>query len=273
MIWVVWGHDLYRKPACGVIPKARRFAGNLWRWDYLKNHKIRQFKAIGIGFKFDAIEVKRRFGSNMKILTTPYGLMPDMHNFKSVIDGTAKENASAKHGNKPYKVMIGHSAFPYLNHEKTVNQLKKFKDENILVSFPFPYGSPEYAGKIANFAIEIFGTKKVEIINERLPIEDYIKYLTSVDACVLEQYQGGLGNFYILLYLEKKLFMNDAGILKMAADLEGIESYSTDNIDRMSFTEFSSPLSNGKRGKEFSELYIDGENFIRMWKNTLKTLR
>jgi dTDP-N-acetylfucosamine:lipid II N-acetylfucosaminyltransferase len=270
IIWVVWGSDLYRGYwANSLYKKGIRLVADLLRLYYIRNYKIRQFKAIGIGFKYDAIEVRRRFGNQIKILAAPYGYRPDM---KDKLDEILSESTDTCK-NRPYKIMIGHSAFPFLNHIDIMNKLKKFKDENIIISLVLSYGDMKYAKKVEEHAITLFGNEKVEVIRELLPNDVYIKYLKSVDTCILDYtHQSALGNFYLLLYLGKKLFLNGKGILRLSTILEGVEAHSVEEIDKMNFKEFSSQLTNVDKGKDFGGFYIDETSTIMMWKNAFREL-
>lgn len=269
IIWVVWGSDLYRSSLYdGYRKKIMRFFGDLIRLNFVREYKIKQFKAIGIGFKYDALEVNQRFGNQIKMLTTPYGYRPDI---KDKLDEILSEPILK---NKPYKIMIGHSAYPFLNHIDIMNKLKKYKKENIIISLILSYGNMKYAKKVKDHAIALFGIDKVEIINDFMPLDLYIKHLKSVDACILDyKHQSALGNFYILLYFGKKLFLNSGGILRLSTVLEAVEAYSVEDIDEMDFKEFSSLLTDNKKGKDFGGFYIDEGNTNDMWKNTLRELK
>ncbi|MDD2519302.1 MAG: TDP-N-acetylfucosamine:lipid II N-acetylfucosaminyltransferase [Bacilli bacterium] len=270
IIWVVWGSDLYRGSwVNSFYKKGIRFAVDLMRLNFIRDYKIKQFKAIGIGFKYDAIEVRRRFGNQIKILAAPYGYKPGI---KGKLDEILLESVDT-YKTRSYKIMIGHSAYPFLNHFDIMNKLKRFKDENIIISLVFSYGDMKYAKKVEDYAINLFGNEKVEVLRELMPIDVYIRYLKSVDACILDYtHQSALGNFYILLYLGKKLFLNGKGILRLSTILEAVEAYSVEEIDKMDFNEFSSLFTNNDRGKAFGGFYIDENNTVMMWKNVFREL-
>ncbi len=268
IIWCVWGEDhLYpsSKVNKGIYNKFREVIGLLLRWK--SNRKIKKIHAIGIGFEYDAIAVRQKFG-DIKILRTEYGYKKGR---LSVIDSASKFVNKEKESS-PYKIMIGHSAYPHLNHIKILDLLEKFKNENIIISLVLSYGDECYATKVENHAKELFNDK-VEIIKEYMDFKAYLDYLNSVDVWIFDYLgQNALGNFYILLYLEKKIFLNNNSLLMLAARLEDLEVYNIDNIDNMDFSEFIAMNSNIRNNRRFSSFYLNEENAIRSWENTFKEL-
>ena len=269
IIWCEWGHDLYdkREEPKTIYRKIRRVIGDIIRLNYIKKKQIQKFYAIGIGFQYDAIEVRRRFGNNMKIVMTPYGYIKDnKKNIDNIINNTVEE--------KEYKkIMVGHSAYDFLNHKKLFSQLAKYKDENIKISLVLAYGCDDYAEEVKKEAIKLFGNDKVEIIDKMMSQEEYLKYLSTVDICLLDyKHQAALGNIYFLLYMGKKLFLNKDGIIKLFANLENIETYNIEDIDKMDYAEFSRKIENPLYGKQFAEFHINDENYIKIWENTLEEL-
>lgn len=273
IIWCIWGHDLYQKDKPQkpktVYRKIRRFFGNIKRFfpNYYEKKQIKQFYAMGIGFQYDAIEVKRKYGEEMKIIMAPYGYVKNnKQNIDKIINNEEK-------GENYKKIMVGHSAYEFLNHIKLLNQLAKYKDEDIKISLVLAYGIKEYAEKVKKEAIKIFGEEKVEIIDKMMSQQEYVQYLSTVDICLLDyKHQSALGNIYFLLYMGKKLFLNKDGIIKLFSTLENIETYNVEDIDKMDYAEFSREVKNPYYGKQFAEFHINDENYLEIWKKTLKEL-
>jgi len=268
IIWCVWGeHYLYpSKPKNQSLYKSiRRYIGKVLR--YLTNKRIRKFYAIGIGFKYDAIAVRKQFG-DIRILATPYGYQKGR---KEAYDKIIAVSL-IKDKLEPFKIMIGHSAYPHLKHIKNLDNLNKFKDENILISLILSYGDMEYAKIVEEYALKKF-PGKVEIIKNYMSSEEYFNYLNSVDISILDYTeQAALGNFWNLLYLEKKLFLNENGILKLSARLEGVKTFSVNEIENMSFDEFVAFSRYASHSKECAKFYIDENNYLKMWCNTFQEL-
>lgn len=265
-IWCVWGHDLYtnmgRPEGTREILKAiLRKAG-----DFLINREIRFYKGIGIGFKYDALEIKKRFKDKIDIYMLPY--LTDATT--EMLNGIMSEN-TRKEG-EPVRVMVGHSAHPYLNHKHVLNLLSKYKDENILISLVFAYGNANYARQIEEYAKSIFG-EKVEVKKDRMPLEEYLRYLNSVDVAICDQImQSGLGNIHHLMYLGKKIYLNGEGFLHQAFILEGLNIDATEKIERETFTEFIKENSHKERARNYAAYLSEHKNYVDMWLNTLETL-
>ena len=169
--------------------------------------------------------------------------------------------------------MIGHCAYQFLRHIEIMDLLKKYKDENLLISLVLSYGDMEYARKVEEYAIQTFGNDKVEIIRKLMSPMEYIEYLNTVDICILDyKHQAALGNFWRLLYLEKKIFLNKDGILKLFANFEGAETYCVENIKNMNFEQFTKRLNDPQSCKKSVEFYIDENNILNMWKNSINEL-
>ena len=273
IVWCVWGHDLYttyklEKPKT-LYRKIRRVFGNIKRFlsNYYEKKQIQKFYAVGIGFQYDAIEIKRKYGEDMKIIMVPYGYVKNnKRNIDKIINNEEKRESYKR-------IMVGHSAYEFLNHIKLLNQLAKYKDEDIKISLVLAYGIEEYAEKVKKEAIKIFGEEKVEIIDKMMSQQEYVKYLSTVDICLLDyKHQSALGNIYFLLYMGKKLFLNKDGIIKLFSTLENIETYNIEDIDEMDYAEFSKEVKNKTYGKQFAEFHINDENYLDIWKKTLKEL-
>lgn len=268
IVWCEWGHDLYdrKEKSSNII---RIIAKKIIKFipKYIKKIRTKKYYAIGIGFQYDAIEAKRKYGEDMRIVMTPYGYIK---NNKEKIDKIIEEN---KNSNECTKIMVGHSAYPFLNHIELLNKLAKYKEENIKISLVLAYGSKEYAETVKEEAKRLFRNDQVEIIEKMMSSEEYIKYLTTVDICCLDyKHQAALANIYMLLYMGKKLFLNKDGIVKLFTTLENIETYNTNDIGSIEFNEFSAPIKNTKYGKQFAEFHIDEKNYISLWENTIKNL-
>ena len=258
VVWVVWGHDLYPEQ---LATSLKRKVSNRIRKSISKH-----YRAIGVGFKYDALKVRADYGEKMKILPMPYY----MEDYNIAMLNKAEWK---KRDDKNLRVMIGHSAFEFLNHIEILDKLEKFKKENIKICLVLAYGRKPYSDKVKEYAIKKYGKDKVEIIDERMSKEEYMRYLSSIDICVLDyKHQAALGNLYILLYYGKKVFLNRNGMIKTAMDLENIETYNVDEIESMSFGDFSARVKRPKNGINFASFYFDKKNYLEMWQDTFKYL-
>jgi hypothetical protein len=265
MVWSVWGGDLYRlgpvsTAGMSFFRKVERIINN--RLFDLADYKIKQFNSIVIGFKFDEIEARKQFGDKIKVafarLTLPLSLKE--------LDDAIVENAKAE--NNPIRVMLGHHADKLNNHEHLLNKLKKFNDQDMVISLPFSYGNndTDYENRIRDKATELFRDKN-EFLTELMPLRDYYNYLANVDIAMFDfKRQAALGNIYMMLYLGKKVFFNPEGVIYKQFISEGVPVFRTDDIDNMTFDEFTSMDFDATIGKNYVKTILDPNNVIGLWK-------
>jgi len=169
--------------------------------------------------------------------------------------------------------MIGHSAYHFLNHKYLLEKLEKYKDENILISIPLNYGDNAYAKQIEELAIKIYGYK-VEIIKNYMESDEYLKYLMTVDIAIFDyRHQAALANIYLLLYMEKKLFLNSRGIIYKGMTNEHVKVFQVEDIDKLHYNEFIENKFEHTNGKKFSKLMLDENSIISKWKALIDKLR
>lgn len=268
-IWCVWGHDLYTNlgKSRGVKENIKLLARKIG--DTMINYEAKYYKGIGIGFKYDALEIKKRFRNKTKIFMCPYPIGIKLEEIDSIL---AEKKISNGEKNKPKKIMIAHSAHEYLHHKEMLDKLSIYKDENIIISLPLVYGNSEYAKDIEKYAKRIF-EKKVQVIKKRMNTKDYLRYITTVDVAIFDQvHQSGLGNLYYLLYMGKKLYLNKEGILKLAFLLEGSYIQTTDRLGLETYEKFIEENQRQERAKAYAEFIMNERNQLDMWKSTFDVL-
>lgn len=269
IIWVCWGHDLYlKKQDGGFVRKLKNFAKKtIW---FPANIRLRNIYAIGLGFKYDAIEAAKRFG-NIHIIRLPYGYWKNR--FKEFNDTRNLVLAENKK-NDAYKIMVGHSGHIMLNHIDVLKKLAKFKNENIIISLVLAYGDKEYINQVISFAKQVFGEDKIEIILKEQNYADYMRYINSVDIAVFNMLQqSALGNINLLTSFGKKIFLNRNGILKTAMEFEYIDVSCVDEIDDMSFEEFIKPCKNIEIEMKYGITTMDESLSLLAWNNVFKELQ
>lgn len=271
-IWCVWGHDLYKDNTPLPMRNAAVFVKYLIKYVLmvigrnLIDREIRLYKGIGIGFKYDALEIKKRFKDKVQIFRTPYPTGINSIRIDEIIAKCCKKDHTDS-----YRVMVGHSAHPYLNHISILDKLSKYKNEPILISLVLVYGNMDYAKYVSDYAVRIFGHEKVEIKCDRMSVEEYISYLNSVDVAIFDQkIQCALGNINQLLYLKKKVFINAKGFIKIPFELETIYLPVTDEIEDMTFEQFLA-YDQGvvEAGYDYAKRIYNPGAAERMWRRTL----
>lgn len=265
IIWGVWGHDLYTQKS-GKQNILKSILKKLF--SIIEKSKINQFKGVGIGFKYDAIEVRKKY-DKIKIYPLLYGYKKDsLKKTNAIFNKKIKRKK-----NDPIKIMIGHSGYPFLNHIKILNDLYKFKDENILISMPLNYGQVDYINNVEEIAKKLYDNK-VEFITENMEYEQYLEYIKSIDICILDfEHQAALGNLWLLLKNNTKLFLNENGIIKLTMMLEMIETYNVSEIKNMSFDEFSRPVKPNDNNIRFADEYLNEINAVNKFKVLIDELR
>ncbi len=107
-------------------------------------------------------------------------------------------------------IQIGNSADPSNNHLSMLTTLHKLKLKNIKIFAPLSYGNKEYAANIENLGKKLFEDKFVPLI-EHMPLDDYKKYLQSIDIAIFNHdRQQAMGNTINLLGMGKKLYMKSS---------------------------------------------------------------
>lgn len=269
-VWCVWGHDLYTNflSAKGTKEKIKLILRKIG--DMLINYEVKYYKGIGIGFKYDALQVKSRFKNKSRILMCPYPVGLKLQEIDAAVE---EVNDGIKNKNKPIKIMVAHSAHQYLHHKEMLDKLAAYKNENIIISLPLVYGNMDYAKKIEEHARNIFADK-VEILKKRMEPKDYIQYLTTVDIAIFDQiHQSGLGNLYYLIYLGKKLYLNKNGFFKLAFQLEGSYIDTTDKIGCETYENFIKENQSMERARAYAMYILNEKNQLEMWKSTFDILK
>lgn len=274
IVWCVWGHDLYRR---NTVLYQTLNIGNILKFLYgkfqnIKNKnyfqvadkKISLFKAIVIGYKNDEQEVRKRFGSEVKVLHALYG----SGYFKEDIDKISTTSVKSKY----VKIMIGHCSFPFLQHKKYLDKLLKYKDENIKIVLPLSYGDEKYGDRVEAYARKFYGDK-VEVYRGFLNSDDYIKVLNDIDIAIFDYtHQAAFGNLILLMYLGVKLYLADKGVMSEGLKNEGIITNNCNDIGNISFSELCKWDNSSKNAREYAKKLLDKEILIKQWESIFSYL-
>lgn len=247
IIWVVWGDDLYNLNIRNEKAKTiSQFARNLlYTWsahsalykfqNKKAREKIRMFKAIGIGYAYDENKVRELYGDLPPVVYAPY--------FSQLGGIEAAQKMREKHLRKQtdtVNVLIGHSGFPFHNHEKSLKILSKFKDENIHINLVLSYGASEERVKsVSSLAIQLFGENKTTILTEMLPKEEYYDFLASIDIALFPfAHQSALGNARRLAFSGAKLYLDPNGALAKGFSEGGVSTENYFEIENQTWEQF-----------------------------------
>lgn len=260
IVWRTWGHDIRimrsKNPIKIVVYK-------------LYKRKINQFLAIGVDCEFDVVNVCKVFGNKIRtIQLNYYGTNEQYDSLKRVaLEKNDESNV--------VRVMIGHNGGPADNHLILINRLKKFKNQNVVFSFPLSYGNKDYIKQVKTKALEAFGTEKVEFLEDFMPYEEFARYIKNVDVALLDQeYSNALGNLEMLIYFSKKIFVNRKGDFAKVFNSKKLKVNYCDEIDKMDYDSFI------RYNGDEADYYCCIENLpltkkdaaLIQWQNVLKDL-
>ena len=247
IIWVVWGDDLYhlniRNETSFNLRKALRNLFFTWSncslvYQYAKKRakeKVRLFKGIGIGYSYDEVKIRDLYGDAPPVFYAPYfsheGSMPSLMSMREM-----HSNKNNDHIN----VLIGHSGFKFLKHDKILRLLSKYKNEKIHINLVLSYGASEKRIRsLSALAIKLFGEEKTTVLTERIPKEEYFRFLASMDIAIFPfKHQSALGNTIRLAYCGVKLYLDPEGALAKGFLINGVKTANYYEILSQSWEQF-----------------------------------
>ncbi len=230
IIWRTWGHDVwvYKKSGSFVKRLFLSCANKLYR------KKISQFRCIGIANVADEIALKRNFDKLPELTVLPYPRHTGIDDILSYQDDRRAPDDDI------CRVLLGHSGFSYDNHINVIKKLEKYSDSAVEIIIPLSYGSPGYISEVEEYISNCVLKDKITVLKDFVPFSDYTKILQKTDVAIFDGVKAcALGNISVLLLFRKKFFLNSAGALAETFDRERVPYHKTEDIDKMSFAEFS----------------------------------
>lgn len=207
----LWGGDLYKYGKESKIEFG------------MKHHIISKSRGIVMELEDDYYLAQKWYGASC-----PY--FNCMLYLSNIVDNDEK-TYFVKQVDDPLVIQIGNSADPSNRHEIVLDELMKYKNENIRLLLPLSYGEKKYAEEIISYAKGIYG-KKVEALKEFMPLEQYLRILDSVDVAIFaHKRQQGLGNILTLLSKGKKVYVPSEVTVFQSLSRLGIKIFDTNNID------------------------------------------
>lgn len=262
IIWRTWGHDI--RPLKNKKSIIKRLLFKL----YVK--KVNKFRAIGIANDIDTVNVQNVFGKKIDVFPINYKYR---NNLKEKFDNIKAEMTK----NKEIRILIGHNAGIAENHIENLQRLAKYSNENIKIILPLSYSNNnnEYVNKIKEESLKIFGKDKVEFLENFLEYFEYVKFLSNIDIAIMDQeFSNGLGNLSILIFFEKKIYVNKNGNIAQSFKDKGILANYTENIKNIDFEEFINNNFDEKMNEyiKYSSI-MDEYASIKCMKNVIDNLR
>ena len=201
--WIPWGGDLHDVPSSPVGDYVRRNFQGVAANAYTKEIYQQKHGEGKVFFPFSMTYQSIEFD---RIITTP---IPK----------------------KQYiQIQVNNSAHP--STLEALYSLKKFKDENIVVTTILSYGMTEWSYKIENEGKRIFGDKFRPIL-KYIPKENYVKLLARNDIYILNQQRPqGMTTAFTSMLLGQKVFMR--GDISEYLHDEGYTLYDTRSLPELS---------------------------------------
>lgn len=250
IIWCVWGHDLYtvrkkqQHSIRSILKETIHFGKKLLRGTFIRQYrcnrrireKVSRFYCIGINFSYDEKMIRKKYGKTVRVCYLPY------------YSGATEKNIMRlreEHLSKPdgsVNILIGHSGFEFLEHEKYLKLLRKYKDENIHINMVLSYGADQQrVDKLTNLAHSIFGKEKCTILTEMMPRDDYYRFVCDMDIGIFPfKHQSAVGNTVRLAFMGVKMYFHPKGVLYNGFLQGGVKTYDCREIGRVSFEKLCS---------------------------------
>lgn len=249
IVWVVWGHDLYsvHKKKKWTVPlllkEAVHTAKKILRGTYIRAYKAKKevarkvalFQCIGIGFPYDEKMIRKKYGHKPRVVYGPvFGpKTPDNRR----LELRERHLAASNHCTH---VIIGHSGFEFLEHEKYLNKLSKYKNEDMHIYLVLSYGADEERiQKLTTLANQLFHEGQVTIITEMMDKEEYRAFLSKMDVAVFPfLHQSALSNTQMMAFMGTKMYFDPRGVLAKGFQAGGVKSYDCRKIGKIPFSIF-----------------------------------
>lgn len=260
MMWIEWGYDLYEQ----IGKKKQSLKERVLH--AFKRKAILSSRAIVAIFPPDIDAIKERYPEYRgKLYYAPYiGTYSD--SYKYDYDKDYCRLKISKESNEPIYIQIGHQANPLLNHIQVLQDLARFKDENIRILLPLSYGDRDNANKTEKVAQELFGEKAI-ILKDFMPKADYFNLLSRVDIAIFNtDRQIGLANINSLLKKNVKLFLSRNGVMYPYYKETGATVVPYDEVKNMTFEQFSSIICPDPKFEDYLNSYYDYRGNVGFWK-------
>ena len=260
IIWRYWGARALQK-----IPYEKNLIRNIAIFivNKLVYAQVHRFKIVGIANDVDIIELEKTFGK-LNYMREPYPVKGAYEYTQSLINNVNPQKDSY------YRIMIGHSGYVEDKHIKYVEELKKHCEKGLKLYLILSYGDEEYIKKVKEYVSNCGAD--VEIIDDFLEYNDFVKLLCNMDAAILDaKYSYALGNIGIYLRTGKKLFLNADGVLAETFKRNCVPYVETSDIKNMSFEELIKPVDYSGVSLDW---YTSGnyDNQVKRWKMILNYL-
>lgn len=235
IIWRTWGHDQWG-PSTHISTLKDLIKETVIRPLWKK--RICEMKAIGIANSVDTISLRSILGSQCPpCFILNYFKQADPEKL-DCLKGTHKASDTIN-------VMIEHRIVPWRSHLENLKRLEHFSKENIEVYVMLTFSDPnfeDYINEMRDYVSSKWNNN-VHFVFDFVPYEQYAEFINQMDIIILDgKGSYALGNVELAIAFREKMFLNRDGLIKQAFDYEKVPCCCTDEIEGMTFEEFSKPI-------------------------------
>lgn len=164
------------------------------------------------------------------------------------------------------KILLGNSGRCIGSYYVDLNTLGKFNDESITIDCMLNYGcTQEESNKIIGYACKIYDIK-FKAHTTLWSKERVYNFINGFDIYISSRSdQSGLGTMYFAILFGLKLFLSGNNYLYFKN--LGIKIFHTDEIKELTYCEFSQPLTEDEKRKNYDLLLkaLDLESVVSKW--------
>ncbi|MBE7032639.1 MAG: hypothetical protein E7406_00240 [Ruminococcaceae bacterium] len=252
-----------------------RFWGGNFGFGYKKGQIIQNFIKLVLN-----ADLRRRFNKfaaigiakNTDIITLSSKLKNDRF-YRMPYTGTESESILEKVRDKGYvsdgivNVAVYHRGTIEGNHIEILKKLERFGDR-IRIYVPLSYGDKDYIEKVKAY-IKENSAENVIIVDKFMEYEDYVTLMNKMDIAIFDcETSTALGNVAVYLFLKKKMILNRNGVIKKAFDEENIPHGFVDELDLISFEEFTK-MPEYPEDVHYDMMPLGKKRSIEAWKKIL----
>lgn len=254
--WIIWGADLYRYQRSNTTLKSKVY-------EHMRKRVIKNMGQLLPLVEGDYYLAKKWYGVRGQYKIARYNNM-ERNNYGTYLADRTKFKEPSK---ECINIHIGNSATPSNNHIEILNDLERYKEQNIRIYCPLVYGDSDYAYEIKKYGKSIFCEKFI-VIDKMMDIQSYLTHLNAMDIGIFNNNrQQGLGNISPLLLFGKKVYLNNRTTMWDFYKQDNFHIYSFNAIKEKEFNDFVEMPFHYKRTnyekmrKKFTDQYS-----IDVWK-------
>ena len=279
LIWCVWGSDLYPspkqesyKPYYKKFKDVLSFISGKLILNHLANRKISKFRAIFYGFPGDKDIITKKFGNSVDT----YNVLYPIGIFSDEVLQSLSHKKNILHKKEKLNILIGHSAFPFLKHNKWLTNLNEF-NKQIEVFLPLSYGDKTYANDLERKCQTKF-KEFCHIVKNLMAPREYVEFLNDIDWAILDfKHQAAFGNIILLFFLKKRVYMPSDSVMFKQFNNMGLKVYDLDNLlidlSETLVEDINSSYSvELERNYEYANNLIAKNNIIEQWNNAFSNI-